>query len=436
MRLIFTVLHRWIGLAIAAFIVVSGLTGAVISWDHELDEFLNAHIAKSNTPGQLIPILDLVKRTQEQEPKAFVVYFELNPEAGHSQGIAVRPRQDPTTGELHRLGYNQIFYDPVTGAELGRREWGAAWPITRETIVSFLYKLHYMLHIPKMWGTDRWGYWLLGIVALVWTIDCFIGFYLTLPLRRARRANRDAQVERQLAKGWWARWKPAWKIKTSGSSYRINFDVHRAFGLWTWALLFTIAFTGFSLNLNREVFAPAMALISKVTPSIWVLRAPTRIDEPITPKLDYPDVLKIAEAEGRKQNIKAPVGSLWYSERWGVYGASYFQPGDDHGAAGVGPAYLTFDAQDGRFLYAKIPWEGTAADIFKQAQFPLHSGRILGMPGRILISIMGLVSAALAITGVVIWYRKRRARLRSQIVRELAGIDNALTVSSRTVLDH
>ena len=49
-----------------------------------------------------------------------------------------------------------------------------------------------------------------------------------------------------------------------------------------------------------------------------------------------------------------------------------------------------------------------------QAQFPLHSGRILGLPGRILISTMGLVVAALSVTGVVIWYRKRRARLSAQ----------------------
>ncbi|HWT51888.1 MAG TPA: PepSY-associated TM helix domain-containing protein, partial [Caulobacter sp.] len=56
------------------------------------------------------------------------------------------------------------------------------------------------------------------------------------------------------------------------------------------------------------------------------------------------------------------------------------------------------------------PWVGTAADIFVQAQFPLHSGRILGLPGRILISLTGLVVAALSVTGVVIWWRKRKAR--------------------------
>ena len=37
---------------------------------------------------------------------------------------------------------------------------------------------------------------------------------------------------------------------------------------------------------------------------------------------------------------------------------------------------------------------------------------LAGVPGRILISFMGLVVAALSVTGVVSWYRKRIARLR------------------------
>ena len=74
---------------------------------------------------------------------------------------------------------------------------------------------------------------------------------------------------------------------------------------------------------------------------------------------------------------------------------------------------LYFDGGDGRLLGDRQPWKGTAADIFVQAQFPLHSGRILGLPGRILISAMGLIVATLSVTGVIIWLRKRSARLRS-----------------------
>ena len=43
-------------------------------------------------------------------------------------------------------------------------------------------------------------------------------------------------------KFWWNRWRPAWRIKFNAGAYRINFDIHRAFGLWTWAnaLIFVV----------------------------------------------------------------------------------------------------------------------------------------------------------------------------------------------------
>ena len=397
MRSALTLLHRWLGLAIAGFLFVSGVTGAVISWDHELDELLNPHLNEVASVGPAIPALELAARVEAQDPRARVSYVPLAAEPGHALSVFVDPRRDPATGRLYELDYNQVFFDPVTGAEKGRRYWGAAWPITSETFVSFLYVLHYSLHIPEFWGIDLWGMWLLGLVALVWTVDCFVGFYLTLPAARAP--------------AWWARWAPAWRIKTGGSAYRIAFDVHRAFGLWTWALLFILAFTAFSLNLYREVFYPVMSLVSEVTPGPFELRQPADRHEPIDPVLGYAEVIARAEAEAARRGWSEPAGAAFYSQEYGIYGVGFFAPGDDHGAAGVGPPYLYFDGADGRYLGDRIPWQGTAADIFVQAQFPLHSGRILGLPGRILISLMGLVVAALSVTGVVIWARKRRARL-------------------------
>ena len=323
----------------------------------------------------------------------------------------MQPRVDPATGKRFAVNYNQVFLDPATGEELGRREWGAVWPITRENLVSFLYKLHYTMHIPEFWGSDRWGARLLGIIGVIWTIDCFVGFYLTLPARRRANAKRAEAVTRQLDRGFWARWKPAWMIKTTGSRYRINFDIHRAFSLWTWALLFVIAFTAFSLNLYFEVFSPVMKAVANYTPTPYELRTPTALDQPTQPKLSFADVIAKGEVDGRSRGWAAPVGAVLYAQQYDIYSVRFFRPGDDHGAGGVGPAELYYDGQDGRSLGARVPWQGTAADIFVQAQFPMHSGRILGLPGRILISLMGIVVAALSVTGVVIWHRKRRARL-------------------------
>jgi uncharacterized iron-regulated membrane protein len=106
-----------------------------------------------------------------------------------------------------------------------------------------------------------------------------------------------------------------------------------------------------------------------------------------------------------------PAGDIFYSPDFGVFGVRFFNPGDEHGdGIKLGNDVLYFDSEDGRYIGDWIPWRGTAGDLFLQMQFPVHSGRIFGIPGRILISAMGLGVAMLSVTGVVIWLRKRRAR--------------------------
>lgn len=402
MRALFTVLHRWVGLLMAAFLFVSGLTGAVISWDHELDELLNPHLTRARGEGPALPALELAKRIEARHPQVTVTFMPMTAEPGHSLAFSVAPRVNPATAQLYEPRFNQVFMDPATGEELGRREWGAVWPITRETVVSFLYKFHYSLHIPEFWGIARWGEWLLGAIALLWTLDCFVGAYLTLPARR--RAQAEARSS------WWQRWKPAWLLRLKAGAYKLNFDLHRAGALWTWGLLFILAFTAFSLNLYREVFYPLLSKVSQVTPGPFELRAPADPQRPIAPRLGYAQAIATAQAEAARRGWSEPVGSVFYTPDFGVYGVQFYRPEDDHGAGGVGHKRLYYDGVDGRYLGDRLPWQGTVADVFVQAQFPLHSGRILGLPGRILISAMGLLVAMLSATGVYIWWKKRRAR--------------------------
>jgi uncharacterized iron-regulated membrane protein len=121
-------------------------------------------------------------------------------------------------------------------------------------------------------------------------------------------------------------------------------------------------------------------------------------------------VLRSARTEALRRGWRAPAGSIYYAQNFGFFGVLFFEDGGDAGVAGVDPPILYFDGADGRLLGEQRPWQGTAADIFIQAQYPLHSGRILGMPGRILVSAMGLIVAMLSITGIVIWSKKRRSQ--------------------------
>lgn len=421
MRSFFVLLHRWAGLLIAGFLFISGITGAIISWDHELDDLLNPHLMEASSQGQTRPSLDFVEEIEARHPQVRVSFIPLLIEPGESLAFSVAPRVNPDTGKLYEPGYNQVFINPVTGEELGKRFWGAPWPITSENLISFLYVLHYSLHIPEMWGIDRWGIWLLGIIAIIWTLDCFVGFYLTLPSKKRQAETtrsmpaQDMDMQETVVangKTWWQRWQPAWLVRWKGGNYKVNFDLHRAGGLWTWGLLFILAFTAFSLNLYREVFFPVMSTVSQVTPGPFDLRAPAELHKPIAAKVGFEEIIQQASAEAWQRGWKEPVGNVFYSQEFGIYGVGFFNAGEDHGTAGIGPAKIYYDGADGRLLGDERPWEGTAADIFLQIQFPLHSGRILGLPGRILISMMGLVVAMLSVTGVYVWWRKSRARSR------------------------
>jgi uncharacterized iron-regulated membrane protein len=101
---------------------------------------------------------------------------------------------------------------------------------------------------------------------------------------------------------------------------------------------------------------------------------------------------------------------VWWQAESGLWGVGFFAPGGDHGDGGLGNPWLYIDGRDGHLVLASLPGEGSAGDVALQAMFPLHSGRILGVPGRILVSLMGLAVAGLSITGVMIWARKRRAQ--------------------------
>ena len=57
-------LHRWFGLAIALFLFVAGLTGALIAWDHELDAALNPDFYTARSDAAPLDPLALATRIE------------------------------------------------------------------------------------------------------------------------------------------------------------------------------------------------------------------------------------------------------------------------------------------------------------------------------------------------------------------------------------
>ena len=194
-RAVLVSLHRWTGLGIAGFLVVTGLTGAAIAWN-DASERLFAPALFSLTPAQAArPAMDA---------------FALRDAAARlERGYAVnnvdftRRRDEPSRFSVEAApggpapSNDEIALDPSTGRLLGARRRGDLRQ-GAVNLMPFLYDLHQFLALGGA------GALVLGMVALIWTIDCFVGFWLTLPARAHPR-------RRPLP--WLRRWRRAWRVR-------------------------------------------------------------------------------------------------------------------------------------------------------------------------------------------------------------------------------
>jgi len=391
MRRVLVRLHRWLGVATALFLFVSGLTGAVIAWDHEIDAMLNPSFFFAQSKGAALPPLELARRVEAADPRVQVTYLPLAVEAGHTAQMMVVPRNDPSTGGPYAVDYNQIAVDPATGVVQARRMWGAV-SLARIDLMPFLYKLHYTLHLPVVGGFDG-GTWLLGIVGVVWFFDSGIALVLSFPSVKA--------------------WRKSLAFRFRRGGYALTFDLHRSGGVWIWALLVMVAFTSVSMNLADPVVRPIVSAFSKLSPSFTENAELVRAGPPGRAPATREQILTAAARDARREQITAPTGALYYVPAFDAFGVGFFAPGQDHGDGGLGNAWLYYNGHTGTLAGSSIPGRGSAGDIFMQAQFPLHSGRIFGLAGRIAISAVGIAVAVLSATGLIIWLRKRAARRHS-----------------------
>lgn len=388
MRAALVLLHRYIGLASAVFLLLAGLTGSVLAFHHELDEWLNPEFYHASAKGPLLAPGALVDRVQAEHPQLQVWYMEYPQQAGHAALLAAGPRTDPATGQPY-AERNQVFYlDPVSARQQGQRFWGACC-FQRQNLVPFLLEFHYNLSLP-----GNWGLWVMGLVAIAWVIDCFIALLLTLPRGRP----------------FWKKWATAWKIK-GGHAYRLNFDLHRAGGLWLWLLLLPIAVSSVAMNLPSQVFKPVVSLLSPIEPSVYEARGKMPTAALGMTRLTYQQAYERALEEGQRLGLKESIGELYYSFEYNFYGAGFGR----HDSQAHGKSWLFFHGTDGRLLGQEIAGQGTLGERFYRLQLPIHGGRIIGTTGQVIIAILGVLIAVLSLSGIYIWWRKLIARRSSKI---------------------
>ncbi len=401
LRPIAVMMHRYVGLAMTVFLVVAGLTGSVLAFYHELDAALSPELHHAPPPyegARMLELEGLHGAAERQLPTGLrVSHLPLTARPGHS----VRIFAAAADGGLLQ-GDDEFFFDPYTGKLLGSRKRGDLGQGTKN-LMPFLYKLHYSLALGEV------GSYLFGIVALLWTLDCFVGAYLTFPSRRKRDVARSG-------KSWLARWKPAWLVRAS-KLFSFVFTWHRASGLWVWAMLLVFAWSAVGLNLH-EVYKPMMTATFGMADEPWStlpkLSVPRR-----EPRLSFEEARVVARSVmGQQAAIRGyevlDERAIGYSAETGNYEyrvRSSLDISDRYPATTV-----WLDGNTGQYVAFYAPTGQATGNTITSWLYHLHFGSIAigGWPYRIFVSLMGLTVATLSITGVWIWWRKRSKRSERQ----------------------
>jgi uncharacterized iron-regulated membrane protein len=129
------------------------------------------------------------------------------------------------------------------------------------------------------------------------------------------------------------------------------------------------------------------------------------------PSLDWRSALAVGErlmaeqAEKRGFTIGAPVG-LFYRGR----SYSYEVRSNLAVSANYYGARIQFDGDTGAFVSFDAPTGEHTGDTISSWLKALHTASVFGLPYKIFVCALGLVITTLSITGVYIWWMKRRAR--------------------------
>ncbi|WP_187395117.1 PepSY-associated TM helix domain-containing protein [Pigmentiphaga aceris] len=396
MRARLVLLHRWLGLATLAFLILASATGSILAWHDELDAWVAPELLRTPaTSVALAPMVPAVLRdiVVAAYPQGRVLAIPLARHPGKTVAFPVW-LTDPGSASPVLL---EVFIDPATGLIQGDRRWGDP----TDGLKNLLPVIH-RLHTSLLAGST--GEWVLGVVALLWTLDCFIGAFLTFPARAAKRRAGGP------AKSWLARWRAAWALRVSSRGYKLGFDLHRASGLWLWVLLLGMAWSSVAFNLPA-VYRPVMGVWLDQQPDLR--RALRQSASGSKTSMDWEQAL----TQGRRHMATMTeekqlgiVGEHWlaFDPRANLYRYTVRSTQDIRDK--TGSTHVFFDAADGKLRGVQLPTGGVAGDTATLWLTSLHMAALWGWPLQLAVSILGIVVVVLSVTGWIIWRRKRQAR--------------------------
>jgi uncharacterized iron-regulated membrane protein len=348
-------LHRYLGLALGALLLVSGLSGACIVFGKSIDASLNDGLLRVTAQAERVPLEQVLAAARRaapgQEPKTVLI-----------------PEQPDLALEIRYGGTDlRAYVDPYSGALKGTRH-------ARDSLNGFLLDLHMHLLSGKT-GEQVMGWAGLGALVL-----CLAGLWL-----------------------WWPRrggFRQALSVKWGAAPYRFWRDLHKLAGVALCLFMLLGAGTGAALALQDVLTEPLL----KALTGEGTRRKPPASRPPASPAASLSAMLTEAQRlypDGRITRLSLPARpdeSVMVRMRL---------PGEMHEH---GRTFVWFDQYDGVVLRHDNAHQANLATRVQNWFYPLHTGSYGGLATRWLQLIAGLAMASLSLSGAWLFYRGWHAR--------------------------
>lgn len=350
-------LHRWSTFVLGALFLLVSVTGSVLVFGDEIDRVARPDLF-AFTPGDVGPdsALAAIRAAAPERPVSWLWF--------------PRPERPVYVGELAGPVARHVHVDPGTGRVLGARG---------EPVINRIRQLHVNL-MSGTTGAQLVGW--LGIALLVMMIS---GIYL-----------------------WWPglrRMSLGFRLRRRGGASLVNYDLHNLTGIFSAPLLALITLTGVAI-----IFGP---VTRAVLHALW-LRSPepvVRLESQRVPAADSLPMLPLAEVVRRAQDtipgydlmvVVLPQGDRGYQVRMSQPGVRYRD----------GLVRVLIDPRSGEVIGTLDMRTLSPPDAFRRRWFiSLHVGEYGGVPMRLLYVVIGLVPVGLAVTGLTVWWLRRKGRL-------------------------
>ena len=344
-------IHLYTGLVVGLLLSLTGLTGSLLVFSHEIDAWLYPQLLHSRpvAPGQvIIPPDQVLQAIREQEPKATVQFL-------------APPRKPDGVYQAYLKGGRRAQVDPYSGALLGVRS-----PTGHP--VGFLFDLH-----TKLLSGDN-GEQVVGVGGLLLLLLGVTGVYLWWP-------------KKGLREGLTVQWQGSWK--------RVNWDLHRVGGVLVVVFLSLIALTGATLVWSQPV-TDCTYRITNTPPRPKLASRPRPGKEPLPlADLDSRADAVLPGAQTTRITLAAkPTATVVIRKKF---------PRELH-PNGMSSVYL--DQYSGQVLRVENALQAPAGPRLLNLRYPLHIGQFGGPVMRAVYVLVGLTPAFLFVTGCLMWWNR------------------------------